>query len=254
MRKPIVLLDLILLLAVVGLAAGIRTSWRRNHARYTFLPASSVATRPLATAGGEAVPARLVDYSEFVNRNLFSVDRNNVQPVVKKEKRQKPALPFLIGTLDLGGGMVALMADAKQAAKGSFRRLKVGEEIGEYKVVEIAEHKVVLEFDDEKTTIDVYESAASLSPAVAGAVYAPSPASQVQTVGEESGAAAGTPVAIPGFAPAQGGVIQSGGSLIAAPTHPEGVTIEGDFRVTRKMTAFGMMTYREPITPQPKAK
>jgi len=248
MRKPIVLLNLLLLAAVLGMAAGVRAAWQRNHVRYAAPAASSPAVTAAGLATGTQPPLALLDYGELVNRNLFSPDRNNVQPVVKKEKRQGPPLPVVIGTMNLGSGMVALMVDPKQAASGSFKRVKTGDEVGVYKVIQIAAHKVVVEFDGEQTTLDVYESAASVSAAGGAGYSAPAPGSQVQTAVSAAGA---TAAGAPGEG---GGVIQSGGSLIAAPTMPEGVTIEGNYRVTRKMTAFGMMTYREPITPESKAK
>jgi len=248
MRKPIVLLNLLLLAAVLGMAAGVRAAWQRNHARYAAPAASSPAVTAAGLArGAQAAPA-LLDSSELVNRNLFTPDRNNVQPLVKKEKRQGPPLPVVIGTMNLGSGMVALIIDPKQAASGSFKRVKSGEEIAGYKVIEIAAHKVMVEFDGEQTTLDVYESAASVSAAGGAGYSAPAPGSQVQTAVAATGA---TAAGAPGEG---GGVIQSGGSLIAAPTMPEGVTIEGNYRVTRKMTAFGLMTFREPITPESKAK
>jgi hypothetical protein len=251
MRRPIVLLDLILLLAIVGLTAGIRAAWQRNHARYAVPAASSRAVTMAGLGAGTQPPLALLDYGELVNRNLFSPDRNNVQPVVKKEKRQGPPLPVVIGTMNLGSGMVALMVDPKQAASGSFKRVKTGDEVGGYKVIQIAAHKVVVESDGEQTTLDVYESTANVGAGGAG-YSAPAPGSQVQTAVAATGAtAAGAAADAPGEG---GGVIQSGGSLIAAPTMPEGVTIEGNYRVIRKMTAFGMMTYREPITPESKAK
>ena len=248
MRKPIVLLNLLLLAAVLGMAAGVRAAWQRNHARYAAPAASSPAVTAAGLArGAQAAPA-LLDSSELVNRNLFTPDRNNVQPLVKKEKRQGPPLPVVIGTMNLGSGMVALMVDPKQAASGSFKRVKTGDEVGGYEVIQIAAHKVVVEFDGEQTTLDVYESAASVSGAGGAGYSAPAPGSQVQTAVSAAGA---TAAGAPGEG---GGVIQSGGSLIAAPTMPEGVTIEGNYRVTRKMTAFGLMTFREPITPESKAK
>jgi len=251
MRRPIILLDFILLLAIVGLTAGIRAAWQRNHARYAVPAASSRAVTMAGLGAGTQPPLALLDYGELVNRNLFSPDRNNVQPVVKKEKRQGPPLPVVIGTMNLGSGMVALMADPKQAASGSFKRVKTGDEVGGYQVLQIAAHKVVVEFDGEQTSLDVYESAASVSGAGGAGYSAPAPGSQVQTAVSAAGATAAGAAGAPGEG---GGVIQSGGSLIAAPTMPEGVTIEGNNRVTRKMTAFGMMTFREPITPESKAK
>lgn len=165
MRKPIILVNLLLLLLAVWLAAGARSTWRGNHARYARFSASSPAAAPVDKGAGAGPPAADAGrfFTELVSRNLFSADRNNEQPVVKVEKKAPPPLPYVIGTLDLGSGMVALMAEQKQATQGAFRRLKAGEEIGGYRVAEIAEHKVVVEFEGEKTAIDVYESAASLA-------------------------------------------------------------------------------------------
>ena len=246
MRKPIVLLDLILLLVVVGIAAGMRATWQRNQARYAAPAAASPAVTATGLGAGTQAPPALLDSSELVNRNLFSADRNNDQPVIKVEKKPRPPVPYVIGTLNLGSGMVALMVDRQQGSQGRFRRVQVGGQVGGYQVVEIADHKVVIEFDGERTTIDVYESAASL-PGAASAAYVPpaaSPVPQVQTAVSLGGTTAtSTEAATPAAEPA--------GVAGAPPAAPGMLTvrIEGNYRIYTRATPFGVQTWKEEITP-----
>ena len=247
MRKSIVLLDLILLLVMVGIAAGIRATWQRNQARYAAPGAASPAVTAGGLGAGTQAPPALLDSSELVNRNLFSADRNNDQPVIKVEKKPRPPVPYVIGTLNLGSGMVALMVDRQQGSQGRFRRVQVGGQVGGYQVVEIADHKVVIEFDGERTTIDVYESAASL-PGAASAAYVPpaaSPLPQVQTAVSLGGTTAtSTEAATPAAEPA--GVA---GTPPAAVFGMASVRIEGNYRIYTRATPFGPQTWKEEITP-----
>jgi hypothetical protein len=248
-RKPIVLLNIALLLVAVMLAAGIRATWRRDHARYARLTGGGRgAAISSAAAGGQ--PARAPgNYSQFVAQNLFSADRNNEQPVVKVEKKPRPPLPYVIGTLNLGSGMAALMADDKQAGEGKFRRVKVGEEVGGFTVVAIFDHTVTVEFDGEKTPIDVYESAAAVPGRGGGsAPYAGgggASAGGVQTAvtadaGSSSGSGSGT--ASPSAPSVQ----------IMQPNAPPGsvsVRIEGNYKVYTRPTPWGVQTWKEEIAP-----
>ena len=248
MRKPIVLLDLILLLVVVGIAAGMRASWQRNQARYAAPAAASPAVTAGGLGAGTQAPPALLDSSELVNRNLFTADRNNDQPVIKVEKKPRPPVPYVIGTLNLGSGMAALTVDQQQGSQGRFRRVQVGGQVGGYQVVEIADHKVVIEFDGERTTIDVYESAAGLPGGAASAAYVPRAAStvpQVQTAVSLGGTTATSTGAATPAAEAAG----EAGAPPAAPPGMPSVRIEGNYRIYTRATPFGPQTWKEEITP-----
>ena len=175
MRKPMTYLNLALLALAVWLAAGISATWRRNHARYGQFATPAATSQPAVFKAGITgdVPATVpASYSELLTHNLFSPDRNNNQALASVSNG-RPPVPLVIGTVNLGGGPVALMAESRQAAQGTFRRLRVGGEIGGYRVAEIAEHQVVIEFEGQKTTIDVYESAENVRQAAGRSAVQP---------------------------------------------------------------------------------
>jgi hypothetical protein len=63
-----------------------------------------------------------------------------------KKAKPLPPLPVLYGMMDLGDGPILMMAE-RGAAK--HRGIKVGEQIGEYKVVALEPEVVVLTWEDQ---------------------------------------------------------------------------------------------------------
>ncbi len=256
MRKPITYLNVVLLLMAVWMAAGIRQTWRQNHARYALAapPATATAQRAStpATAGLAARPAGVVPasagYNELVARNLFSPDRNNQQPVERIGQRPPPPLPLVIGTLNLGSGLVALMAENRGAG---HRRLKVGDEIGGYRVVEIAEHKVVVEFQGEQKSLDVYESAEAVAPPVAApgsaAEFAPPPASSA-VQGQVHNAVPSASAPAPPTGPASSPAAQAPPGMPTSDPYTT-YTIEGNRKKYSRRTPFGIQNWYEDIPP-----
>ncbi len=239
MRKAITYVNIALLLAAVWLAAGTRTEWRKNNVRYAQFAAPVSPLGPVAAVPAAGGPPPLSNYAEVVDRNLFFQDRNNLQPLV--EKKPAPPLPVAIGTMNLGSGMVALMGDAKMAAERAFRRVKEGDEIGGWRIVEIAEHKVVLEFEGEKKTIDVYESAASTAPAPAYTPPAASAGPRVISASQPQPAQTAAAPEAPATAPAAGVSVPTGAALPKDPLDPYKtcVAMEGNRMKCTRLTAFG---------------
>jgi hypothetical protein len=132
------------------------------------------------------------------------------------------------------------MAERGQSARPSFRRIKTGEQLAGYTVIEIGDEKVVVDYQGTKTTIDVYQSANSVprgdtrSPTTAqsGSGSLPSPPQpQASSIAASSStpAAAKTPV---------------------TPSSPEpGVrmTIEGNRRRMERSSPFGPQVWYEDI-------
>jgi len=255
MRKPITYLNVALLLLSVWLAANIRVNWGRNHTRYALFAASTTggsrAAEARAVASG-ATPAP-AGYTDVVTQNLFSSDRNNEQPASKAQKKPPPPVPVVIGTVSLASGLVALMADREQAARGTFRRVKVGDEIGGYRVVQIAEHKVVIEFEGQKTTIDVYESAELVRAAAGVAQPAPSAAeSAPQVVTAVSTGVAAESAGPQAVANAPASEAAKPGTSIPTGDPYYTITIEGNRRKHTRITPFGNQVWYDEIKPAPK--
>jgi hypothetical protein len=125
-----------------------------NRTRWIY--AAPAASTTSASTRGPAPTAGIQDWSEIVNRNLFTPERSNKPPEEKQAKA--PELPLLYGTMNLGSGWFALMAPGDQASAPS-KKVLPGEEIGGYKLVSIVNSQVVVEWGEKKFTIDVSESA-----------------------------------------------------------------------------------------------
>lgn len=243
MRKPVTYVNIALLIAAMWLAADTRSGWRGNNARYSQFAAPVPAVSPAAVPTAGANPAGAMSYAEVADRNLFAQDRNNNQPSV--EKKPAPPLPLAIGTLNLGSGMIALMADQKMAAEHSFRRVKEGDEIGGWRVAEIAEHKVVVDFEGERKTIDVYESAAS-AVAAAPAYTPPAASAGPRVFNATQPATAATPPA-----GASAGAAASSAPGTALPQDPNDpfktCVVEGNRIKCTRRTAFGAQIWYEQL-------
>src|SRR5690242_10883661 len=105
--------------------------WKRGNERYrTLNQRVQMAALPVMPAA-QASPAA----TDIVSRNLFSPDRNNNRAQVQQAQ---PPLPVVMGTMRLGDGYEALMAEGGSAASAArFRRVKEGEQIGGYTVSKI---------------------------------------------------------------------------------------------------------------------
>lgn len=206
-QRQIVLLYFALSIIAVLLGWRLVSDWKRANLRYTSpRPAKTPSVANLPTSSPQRPVAAAGD---IVAKNLFTSDRNN--EVVEDDKSQPaPPAPIVFGTINLGGSYEALMGERGPSARPGFRRVKSGEQIGDYRVVEIRDEKVVVEFRGRKTTLDVYESANSVpredtrTNVATGPVVESVPAPPPQPAAPAAGtASAASPVASaqPGAAP-----------------------------------------------------
>jgi len=104
-------------------------------------PSEEVAVEPLPKAPSAS------EYSEVAMRMVFAQDRNpNVVEEKKPEPEPKkmPELPILLGVMNLGDGMVAMMSET---SGGAQRAYSVNESIGEFKILKIAPEQITFEWD-----------------------------------------------------------------------------------------------------------
>lgn len=231
-RRQLLILHTVLCIAAVLLAWRLVSGWKRANLRYGNSPHPRVGTSAYLPPSSPQQPAPPTN--DIVAKNLFSPDRNN--EMAKEEKPQPPPpVPIVFGTINLGGSYEALMAEKEQSSKPGFHRVKNGERMGGYTVVAISDEKVVIEFQGQKTTLDVYQSANSVPRAE------PRKPTAAATPVVES---AGTPPPQPAAAPPQ--------PSSAPPGVPQDVrvTIEGNRRRMERPGPFGPSVWYEDIPPK----
>ncbi|MBI4464610.1 MAG: hypothetical protein HY647_07890 [Acidobacteria bacterium] len=238
-RRQQFLLHVGLALAALLLGWRLVAEWRRtNQSRYatpaqlqlasaTLRPAISSNPTPLATG-------------EIVAKNLFSPDRNSdlAQP---EPLKPVPPPPVVFGTMNLGQHYEALMAEGAGGGSRAFRRVRTGEQIGDYRVIEIRDNQVEVEFQGQKTTLDVYQSAKSVPRQQTSTPAAAAP------VVETAGSASPQPAASSPPPPTVSSPTSSGSGAGTAPDPHTRVTIEGNRRRVERQTPFGTQVWYEEI-------
>ena len=226
--------------AVLALVAGLLawrlgTEWKQADLRYSALASPAARSAAGLSVAVREEPLRV---DEIAAKNLFSADRNNEIPEPESsESEPPPPLPMVLGTMKLGQSYEALMSEG-ESSRGGVRRVKQGEQIGSYRVTEIRDEKVVIEYQGQTTTLDIYQSARSVAQQRTRTPTGPAAPVVVGTGGRQ---AASQPRAAPAQEPRE--TPQRGG--------PPGVRVfvEGDRRRMERDTPFGTQTWYEPLEP-----
>ena len=165
----LLLVNLVLLVLVVAGAFELRRQIIAAGERYQILtPDQNAKEVPQFTAGRERSRVLAADHLPIAGRLLFSRDRN---PVIEVEAPsepaalQRPALPKLVGIMELGSNLVALMApDAATLATP----VETGESVGDFVFLGIEGEKILLGWNGQTIKADPHEL-------VGGAAEAPPP-------------------------------------------------------------------------------
>ncbi|MCC6262341.1 MAG: hypothetical protein IT169_02100 [Bryobacterales bacterium] len=199
MKTRLRFLNLILILA-----CGF-TVWqvRANHLEMAARERKTFEPRAKSSPAGEVkiVPIPPAEppsaYVEVATRMMFAQDRNpNVVEEKKPEPEPKkmPALPVLYGVINFGDGPIAMLSQDDSGKQGSY---KVGDTIGEFKLVKISKEKITFSWDGQEIekTADQLKAQAKSAPkkttketaAKAPAPVAPPPAPTKPGPGKETG-------------------------------------------------------------------
>ena len=236
-RKQVLILYAVLGITAALLAWRLTAEWKRANLRYGAAAQPKVESSvslPVSIPRAAATPTQ----SDIVAKNLFSADRNS-EIAVESKPQPPPPLPIVFGTINLGGSYEALMAEKGQP-KLAFRRIRTGERMGSYSVVEIGDEKVVVEYQGQKTTVDVYQSANSVPRADTRTAASPAPVVESVAAPPPQPAASPQPPSRPTSANAQPAVDYSGVR----------VTVEGNRRRMERQTPFGPQVWYEDIQNQ----
>lgn len=173
MKTRLRILNLFLLIACGLVVWQVRASHLEMKAREqkTFAPKakSGTAEEVKITPVPPAPPPS--SYVDVATRMLFAQDRNpNVVEEKKPEPEPKkmPPLPVLYGVINFGDGPIAMLSEDASAKQGSY---KVGDTIGEFKLVKISKEKITFLWDGQEIekTADQLKSQAKPAPKKASA-------------------------------------------------------------------------------------
>jgi len=150
-RRLLVVNGVLLVAAGIGLWR-FRVEYRRSQERYRVLTPQRAPVPPAVPPAQLPPPVQPAAYFDAAQRYLFSPDRNPNVAVEPPKAKPRPPLPVLFGVMNLGTGPIALMA---ANASGAHKSIRIGEAIGEFKLVDAGGDKITLEWEGGKIQAQV---------------------------------------------------------------------------------------------------
>ena len=239
-KRHMLLLNATLALCVLGLGWLLARNWKVGNERYAQF--SEFKGEPgMTLVSTDPFLRTSTSGNDIVAKNIFTPDRNNqTTPEISSQEPTQP--PVVIGTMMLGKEYEALMAEAEEARSRRFRRVKIGEQLGRFTVVEIRDEAVVIEHQGQRTVLDVYRSAKSVAPARLRPMSAPEAIAPVVQTTENQDKTPTVPIRstnTPVTSPVGGVSVESDPNLR--------VKVEGNRRRFERTTPFGPQVWYEEI-------
>ena len=187
MRRRILLLNLLLVALTAAAAWQLRREYLAAQTREQAELAKRVRPLPPAPAAAPRIeaPVTALNYGEIAQKMLFSKDRNPnvvVEIAPPPPPKPMPPLPIFRGVMNLGDGPIAILSEKPNTPTREFR---VGQQVGEFKLVAVNNRDIVLEWEGKQVTKQVEEltlrddgkqeaaAARTEAPATAGAAAGP---------------------------------------------------------------------------------
>ena len=141
-RRILILDSMLAAMMVVGVFR-VRHSWDEFEGthRVEAVQAETEPARSVPSATTVAVVAE--DWTDISTKNPFSFDRNDISIVAPKQAVSTSPKPVLLGTMSVGNEWIAMLAPGQGGGRSS-RPVKVGETLGDWRVVEIHDKSVVV--------------------------------------------------------------------------------------------------------------
>ncbi len=243
MNRKIVLLNVLLLSLLIWLGIQLRANWMESKAREeaalarTATPGQQVAPPSVPNVD----PASPSEYIDVAQRMLFSKDRDPnviidvVPPAPPPPEKPVPSLPKYYGQMSFGEPVILLSTE--RTPQKSYR---VGEKVGEFKIVAFDRDSVTLEWNDKTLKNDLKDLTPKEAERPVQAVAAPAPAvAQSASVTKMGGAP-------PKSDPALGAPNGMYRTCLASDTSPDG-TVKDGFRKVIVAGLMGATCQWEPI-------
>jgi len=153
MRKQNWIINVVLLALAAVLGMKLRGDWVRTTQQQKAADAFAKSAAPPASAPNAAV-APVPGAELIAQNNLFSPDRNNVQ-AQPLELKPAPPDPVLLGSMNVGSGPIGLMVDGAAQPGTPAHPVRVGEMIGEYKLVKVGDTFAMVEYQGQQKRVEV---------------------------------------------------------------------------------------------------
>jgi hypothetical protein len=186
MKKALVVINGLLLAVVIGAVFQSYRAWTAfgiSHGPDAIRYEGEAFGSPLVPDTEEGAGNQ--DWTLVSDQNLFSFDRNDLAIAAPVTPVATGPMPVLFGTMSLGEGPVALLAAGEGGARDS-RPYSVGQTIGGWLLVEVANKSVVVESGGIRTTILMNDPTAQVPRGTGRTIAAGSATPQVSTVGAAS--------------------------------------------------------------------
>lgn len=257
MRRGVLLLNL-LLVSAIGLSCWQMSRQYRATAerQRQFLSKRFAAPAPpILTLPAEAPLIHASNYLEIAARLPFSPDRNPTVVVEVAPPKPMPPLPAYHGMMNFGQGPLVILSTGKAPQKS----YKVGDVIGEFKLVAVAQSGLVFEWDGKQVPAayaELMRSApeASGAPAQPPATSAPAtapaaaPSSSASVTSLGGGAAASSSASSASSSGPMGDVADFTGQreCKAGDNSPDGTVVNG-YRKVSTRSPFGVICRWVPV-------
>lgn len=249
MRRSVLILNLLLLVAI-GLSC-----WQMNRQyratlklQRDFLAKPAVPPAPpILTLPPDPAQIQASAYLEVAASLPFSPDRNPTVIVEAAPPKPMPPLPAYHGMMNFGEGPRVILSAGGQAQ----RSYKVGDAIGEFKLVAVAQSGLVFEWDGKQVPAGYAEltrrAAESAPPPPQSAPAAPPQPSAAKAV-TAIGSTAAVATVVPTGSSVIGDSVDVRGTrdCKTGDTTPEGTVVDG-YRKTISPSPFGQMCRWVPV-------
>jgi len=242
-KRKLVILDLVLVIAAGAVVWRLRDDWLAARARELAVLQKQIRPTPLPpmVASPNVPPVAAASYAVIAEKMLFAKDRNPnvVVEAVAAPPKPMPALPVFYGVMNVLDDTAAIMSEKTGARHQSVRP---GDNIGPFKLIAIDREEITLEWEGKDVTRKVEELIDRSTPEPPAAGNS-APRNQSGTPAPPGAAAAPAKVAT-----AEPGV-DVGNHLRACQagdTSPPG-TVSGSYKKVVTPTPFGDSCRWEPI-------
>ena len=248
MRRRLLIVNLALAAAAAAGLWRLRVEYRRAGERYRILTPAHAATPPPAGRTAEppaAGPVQAAAYLDVAEKFLFHPDRNATVVIEHPKAKPRPALPQLFGVMKLGGDPIAIMA---VGPNNPHKTVRLGEMIGEFKLLAAAGDQITLEWEGQAIESQVSDLLVRAAPEVRGGGALAAPA----TSAGSAGATLLNPAAEsqrPGeykIGPAAQGATGTIYQALPGDNAPHGTVYQGKRKVVRT-TPFGTQSWWEDV-------